>query len=818
MSGQGAAAGGGSSGGGSAGEGSADGSSAGGRNSTTIRSRWNLSMTSGLSGMIPFLGMFYIGFLVNSESSETFTTLFIIELAMSEWSSVIYSEKKEDAKLVQRRTLHRKVQLEIPGHVLDMFQHPTNPNWIVVVTSTLVMIYNFDEGKNSLTKLCELKSSDNGSEYICSAHMSPNGQTLVLWTCNQVQKHIERHVYRYQYEVVQKGIKSHRLRFFRFSSTGGGYQFSPISTYDHPTMNRIEDHSYTGPMPRTCLSQDRSVLLFMFRENIFVLDVVSHAIISVFDMKTNPEVFTFDKWGRIKDLRSMTIVSHRNQHYFILLSPTGVITVLQLNVDCPDRVLELKSRYQSPKTPSLSSTAHIDDLSEYNCLAPSSHGPLQFIVGGSTCGSSDGVVRFYVIGSTGEISLSEEERMSLPVYEVTSVNRVTCALSKHRSHDSACLYRHSHRGGFTPEECHMILDTRGSSETEALQSSLNGAPIGLQSSGVFALLPDGTFVVSSNPDNGLTLLGPDGKKVASTNLSDAHKSPITSVFSFEFGGNTFVVSFSHSDGSIKIWSIQKRGETVHIRIVATISTADIVQKKGVKFLALYGQTLLIVTNQQEFLRFHVEITGGIRAEIRPIPGLVVQMESGICQGIAAVSRTHALIHVATSGVRGCSLVLVSFVEGAAEMFKTLGTSKSGKPPAALTLNGFAVYAVVPVVDPGVDTIKLCSTALAGGVSCKFEPKEITKDSSGKKSATTANILALAPCKIGFIYLTKYGNLIRLAYDAKNMPTLPKQIAVLECALTPKCRLQVSGNTVMVCQPRDDGSFELQTFTVPDPDS
>lgn len=798
-----AAAGGGSSGGGSAGEGSADGSSAGGRNSTTIRSRWNLSMTSGLSGMIPFLGMFYIGFLVNSESSETFTTLFIIELAMSEWSSVIYSEKKEDAKLVQRRTLHRKLQLEIPGRVLDMFQHPTNPNWIVVVTSTLVMIYNFDEGKNSLTKLCELKSSDNGSEYICSAHMSPNGQTLVLWTCNQVQKHIERHVYRSEYEVVQKGIKSHRLRFFRFSSTGGGYQFSPISTYDHPSMNRVEDHFYTGPMPRTCLSQDRSLLLIMFRENIFVLDVVSHAIISVFDMKTNPEVFAFDEWGRIKDLRSMTIVSHRNQHYLILLSHTGVITVLQLNVDCPDRVLELKSRYQSPKTPSLSSTAHFDDLSEYHCLAPSSHGPLQFIVGGSTCGSSDGIVRFYVIGSTGEISLSEEERMSLPVYEVTSVNRVTCALSKHRSHDSACLYRYSHRGGFTPEECHMILDTRGSSETEALQSTLNDAPIGLQSSGVFTVLP-GCAIVASNAKNGLTLFGPDGKPVASTDSKDAHKLPITSVFSLEVGGNTFVVSFSSSDGSIKIWSIQKRGETVRLQIVATVSTADLVQKKGVKFIALYGQTLLIVTNQQEFLRFHVEITGGIRAEIRPIHGPVVQIQSGqICQGIAAINSTHALIHVATSEVRGCSLVLVSFVEGAAEMFKPIGTREAGKSPAVLTPNNFAVSAVVGTT--------VNSSALAsGGASCSFNPMEMTINSAGQKAATTATIMALASCEGGFIYLTEKGSLIRITYS-DDKPVVPKKIAVLKSSLTPKCRLQVSGNTVMVCQPRDDGSFELQRF-------
>ena len=776
----------------------AGGDSAPGGGSSITPSRWSSSRSSKLSGMIPLIGCLFLGFIFNNESSETFTTLYIIELTMSGWSTIMDSETEGVKKSVERRNTTIKYELEIPERVLCMFQHPTNPNWIVVVTSTSVMIYNFDEGKNSLTKLCELKSSDHDSEYICSAHMSPNGQTLMLWTCNQVQKHIEKHVYKYQYEVVQKGIKSHRLRFFRFSSTGGGYQFSPISTYDHPSMNRVEDHFYTGPMPRTCLSQDRSVLLFMFRENIFVLDVVSHAIISVFDMKTNPEVFAFDEWGRIKDLCSMTIVSHRNQHYFILLSHTGVITVLQLNVDCPDRVLELKSRYQSPKTPSLSSTAHFDDLSEYHCLAPSSHGPLQFIVGGSTCGSSDGVVRFYVIGSTGEISLSEEERMSLPVYEVTSVNRVTCALSKHRSHDSACLYRHSHRGGFTPEECHMILDTRGSSETEALQSTINGAPIGLQSSGVFALLP-GCAIVASNAKNGLTLFGPDGKPVASTDSKDAHKLPITSVFSLEVGGNTFVVSFSHSDGSIKIWSIQKRGETVRLQIVTTI------EKKGVKFLALYGQTLLIVTNQQEFLRFHVEITGGIRAEIRPILGPVVQMESGICQGIAAVSPTYALIYVATSGVRvrGCSLILVSFVEGAAEMFKPIGTREAGKSPAVLTPNGFAVSTVVATT--------VCSTALApGGESCSFNPKEMTINSAGQKAATDAIILALASCESGFIYLTEKGSLIRITYS-DDKPVVPKKIAVLDCTLTPKCRLQVSGNTVMVCQPRDDGSFELRTF-------
>jgi hypothetical protein len=313
-------------------------------------------------------------------------------------------------------------------------------------------------------------------------------------------------------------------------------------------------------------------------------------------------------------------------------------------------------------------------------------------------------------------------------------------------------------------------------------------------------------VASSNPQNGLTLFRTDGNSIASTYTKDAHKSPITNVFSLEVDGKTFLVTFSSSDGIIQIWLIQKRGETVHnIRIVATIATADLVQKKGVKFLALDGQTLLIVTNQQEFLRFHVEITtGGIRAEILPIPGPAVQMESGqICQGIAEISPTHALIYVATSGVRGCSLVLVSFSEGAAEMFKPIGSRESGKSLAALTPNGFAVSVVISTT--------VCSTALApGGASCSFNPMEMTIDSAGKKAPTIATILALASCEGGFIYLTKKGSLFQITYS-DDKPVVPKKIAVLECALTPKCRLQVSGNTVMVCQPRDDGSFELRTF-------
>ena len=332
------------------------------------------------------------------------------------------------------------------------------------------------------------------------------------------------------------------------------------------------------------------------------------------------------------------------------------------------------------------------------------------------------------------------------------------------------------------------------------RSTINGSPIELHPSGVFfALLPDGTLV-SSNPGNGLTLFGPNGKPVASTDKQAAHKLQITSVFPFEVVGKTFLLSYSHSDGSIKIWSIQKRGGTVHIRIVATISTADLVPKEGVKFLASYGEMLLIVTNKDKLLRFHVEITDGIRAEIRPIPGPVVQIPSGqICQGIAAISPTHAIIHVAaTFGVCGFSLVLVSFAEGAAEMFKKLGTRESGKPSAALTPN-FAVSAVVPTT--------VCSTALEPGeASCSFTPKDF-KD--GK--LCDAIILAIIPCEGGFIFITANGFLFQFVYDAQQKPFYKNKIAVLECALTPKCRLQVSGNTVMVCQPRDDGSFELLTF-------
>ena len=331
------------------------------------------------------------------------------------------------------------------------------------------------------------------------------------------------------------------------------------------------------------------------------------------------------------------------------------------------------------------------------------------------------------------------------------------------------------------------------------RSTLNNTPIELQLNCAFALLSDGA-ILASNVVNGLTLFGPGCNPVASTKSDDAHKSPITSMFSLEVSDKLYFLSFS-SVGSFKIWSIQKRGETVRLQIVATVSTADIVQKKGVKFLALDGQTLLIVTNKDELLRFHIEITGGIRADIRPIPGPVVQMESGqICQGIADFNSTHALIHVAISGVPGSSLVLVSLEAGAAEMFESIGIRPDGKSPAVLTQNGFAVSAVVPTT--------VCSTALApGGKSCSFTPKYIGKDNE----VCDATILAIIPCEGGFIYITANGFLFQFVYNAQQTPVFKKRIAVLECALTPKCRLQVSGNTVMVCQPRDDSSFELRTF-------
>jgi WD40 repeat protein len=335
------------------------------------------------------------------------------------------------------------------------------------------------------------------------------------------------------------------------------------------------------------------------------------------------------------------------------------------------------------------------------------------------------------------------------------------------------------------------------------RSTLNGAPIQLEPNSVFAVLSDGE-IVASNADNGLTLFGTDSKPIASTDPRDAHKSPIKSVNSFKDGSNTFLVSFS--DGIIKIWSIQKRGKTVQLKIVATFSTADLVQKKGVKFLALDGQTLLIVTNQDEILRFHVEITGGIRAEISLIPGPVVQMESGqICQGIADLNSTHALIHVMNPEDRSCSLVLVSFVEGD-EFFKTLGTreSKKGKPaskpPAALTRNGFAVSAV----DPNI----ICSTPLAPDRPFNSVTPQDLKD--GKLcNATILKIIFFG--EDGFICITENGYLIRFVYDAQQKPIVKGMIVISTCALTPKCRIQVSGNTAMVCLPRDDGSFELLTF-------
>jgi WD40 repeat protein len=779
---------------------SAQGGSAGGGGGKDDRkSIWTSSKTSALTNMLFLCGTFFIGFRVDTESSVDYTTIFIIELMLTEWMSPNGEWEDPSTKLVTLRECKKKVKQVLTCRVYDMFQHPTNPKWIVVVTSSSVIIFEFDETSMSLKQICELKGSENDFQCICSAHMSRDGRTLMLWTFNQVRKHEERHVHRGHYEVVQTGIKSHCVRFFRLVPTGSGYRFSPEPTYAHLSMQSVEDHFYTGPMPQTYLSQDGSLLFVLFRTNILVFNLGSHSLVHVFDMNTIPDVFQFDEWGRIKDLQSMTVVSNQTTQFLVLLSSTGLITILQFDSDHPEQGLEFKSRYESPKKTAECSSM---DLSTYRCIAYSSHKPLHFFVGGSTCGSSDGVIRLYKIDLSGHICLDSEEKAPLAVYEIQSKNGVTCALSKHFSADSAYLHSRANRGGIVSEPCHLILDTR-SNPPPPSQSTLNGAPIGLPLGGVFAVLPGGA-IVASNTDKGLTLFGPDGKKVTSTDSKDAHKSLITSVFSLEVGGNTFVVTFSHSDGSIKIWSIQKRGETVRLQIVATVSTADLVQKKGVKFLALDGQTLLIVTNKQEFLRFHIEITGGIRAEIRLIPGPVVQMESGqICQRIAAVSRTHALIYVASSGVRGCSLVLVSLEAGAAEMFKTIGTREAGKSPAALTPNGFAVSAVVGTT--------VNSSALApGGASCSFNPMEMTINSAGQKAATTATILALASCEGGFIYLTEKGSLIRITYS-DDKPVVPKKIAVLKCSLTQKCWLQVSGNTAMVCQPRDDGSFELLTF-------
>lgn len=777
---------------------SADGS-AGGPKKSRI-SDWSLSRTSALMKMICLFGPFFIGLKVDHESGQDYTTLMITNLVLSEWMSENGEWEDPSTKLVKLRECNLVVKKVMRCRVRNMYQHPTNPKWIVVFTWSSVIIFEFDEGSTSLNQICELKGSENDFQYISSAHMSRDGRTLMLWTYNQERKHEERQIYGWRDEVVQIGIKSHCVRFFSLSPTGSGYRFSPETTYVHPSMQSVEDHFYTGPMPQTYLSQDASLLFILFRTNILVFNLGSHSLIHVFDMNTIPDVFQFDQWGRLKDLQSMTVVSNQTIHYLVLLSYKGLITILKFDSDHPEQGLEFKSRYESPKKSSKS----FDDLTRYNCVTASSHKPMQFFVGGSEDSGSDGFVRRYEvsesdISESAEIVFVSEEKHRLPVSEINSRNGVTTALCRFESNSDASSYRFTHRGQSDPIQGHLILDTR-STPPPPSQSTLNGAPIGLPLGGVFAVLSDGA-IVASNSDKGLTLFGPDGKPVVSTDSKDAHQLPITSMFSFEFGGNTFVVSFSSSDGSIKIWSIQKRGETVHIRIVATISTVELVPKKGVKFLALDGQTLLIVTNKQEFLQFHVEITGGIIAKICPIPRPVVQMEAGqICQGIAAINSTRALIHVATSGVRGCSLVLVSFVEGAAEMFKPIGTRETGKSPAVLTQNGFAVSAVVETT--------VCSTALApDGVSFSFTPKDFDKS----KNLCNATILAIVPCESGFICITANGFLIQFVYDAQQKPVFKKKIAVLECALTPKCRLQVSGNTVMVCQPRDDGSFELLTF-------
>jgi len=777
----------------SAQDGAAGGGGSAGGGKDDRKSNWTLSKTSALMNMVCLFGMYFIGFRVDTESGVDYTTLLIIELMLTELMSPNGEWEDPSTKFVTLRECKTKVKQVLTCRVFDMFQHPTNPKWIVVVTSSSVIIFEFDESSMSLKQISELKGSENGFQCICSAHMSQDGRTLMLWTFNQVRKHEERQIDRWRDEVVQIGIKSHCVRFFRLSPTGSGYRFSQETTYVNPSMLSVEDHFYTGPMPQIYLSQDGSLLFVLFRTNILVFNLGSHSLIHVFDMNTIPHIFQFDEWGRIKDLRSMTVVSNQTTHFVVLLSSKGLITILQFDSDHPEQGLEFKSRYESPKNSSIS----FDDLTYYKCITGSSHKSMQFFVGGSTCGSNDGFVRMYDITPSAEIVFVSEEKHQLPVSQINSRKGVTTALCSYGSNLDASLYRLEHRG-------HLILDTR-SNPPPPSQSTLNSAPIKLQPGGVFAVLSDGA-IVASNADNGLTLFGPDCKKVASTDSKDAHKCPVTSTFSLEVSGTTFVVSFSHSDGSIKIWSIQKRGETVHIRIVATVSTVDLVQKKGVKFLALDGQTLLIVTNQQEFLRFHIEITGGIRAEIRPIPGPVVQMESGqICQGIANLNSTHALIHVMNPKDRSCSLVLVFFVEGD-EVFKTLGIRESeegkpaSKPPAALTRNGFAVSAV----DPNT----ICSTPLAPDRPFNSVTPKDLKD--GKLcNATILKIIFFG--EDDFTCITENGYLIRFVYDAQQKPIVKGMIVISTCALTPKCRIQVSGNTVMVCLPRDDGSFELLTF-------
>jgi WD40 repeat protein len=798
-----AAAGGGSAGdsaGGSAGD-SAGGSAGGAKDQR--KSKWTLSKTSALFRFICIFGTFFIGFKVETDCGEDYTTLFLLYLNLTKCMSLNGDWEDPSTKWMNEWESSPTVRIEktLKCRVKDMFQHPTNQKWIVVVTSFSVIIFEFQETNMSLKQICELKGSENDFQYIRSAHMSPDGLTLTLWTYNQDQEHKERHVSRGDCEVVQTGLKSHSVRFFNLSQSGAVFRFSqiPESTYAHLRMLAVEDHSWTGPMPQTYPSQDGSFLFVLFRTNIFVFNLASHSLIHLFDMTTNPEVFIFDEFGRLGNLLSMTVVSTKNTQLLVLLSHKGLITILQFDPDHPKQGFELKSKFESPKKPWKGG----EDQTIYNCLVSSSHKPQQIILGGSYHIASNGFVRIYDITADGGLVLVYEEKHQLSVSEINSRNGVTTALCRHDSALDASLYRLGNRGQSDPIPGHLILDTRSTPSPHS-QSTLNAAPICLPLNCVFAVLSNGV-IAASNSDKGLMLFGSGCKKVASTDPKDAHKGIITHVFSLEVGGNTYLMTFSSYDGSIKIWSIQNRKETVHIRIVATISTADLVLKEGVKFLAVDGQTLLIVTNQQKFLRFHVEISG-IRAEIRLISGPVVQMDSSkqICQGIAAINSTHALIHVATSGVPGCSLFLVSFAEGAAEIFKLIGKREAGKSPAALTQNGYAVSAVGPTT--------VCSTALAsGGVSFSFPAIEMKIDASGKKALATATILALAPCEGGFIYLTEKGSLFRITFSDGNS-VLPKKIAVLERALTPKCRLQVSGNTVMVCQPRDGGSFELRTFS------
>lgn len=639
-------------------------------------------------------------------------------------------------------------------------------NHFMLLTDRYIYFFRINQ-TNKLEVIHRIEASEAEGRLYKSCAISANGQNMVI---------------------------HHKFGFsiFRISMIFGQFEVELVRTVELPLQNRnVVGHAHLGDVHRVKMTPEGVVIWY---ESACLENKLERSVNVLF--LTGPQIFRFSMEG-IEGLgfghlhKFFELCKITPTEFGVIFGGDDYLALLILSLDLENLSLRLRV------------SARMNPEFDVQLICPCSVNPTHFFVAGKT------------IERTGEISLGYEKCYIRPkLMEIAIRGGALVKIgdqSFYKGGVSECSYLTSSGGhviaSFLGEDDRaresVIGETRkvGSSvPPPPSQSTLNGAPIELQPSGVFALSPD-EAIVASNTDKGLTLFGPDGKPIASTDSKDAHKSLITSVFSLEVSGTTFVVSFSHSDGSIKIWSIQKRGKTVHIRIVATVSIEDIAPKKGVKFLALDGQTLLIVTNQQEFLRFHIELTGGIRAEIRPIPGPVVQMESGqICQGITAVSRTHALIHVATSGVRGCSLVLVSFSESAAEVFKPIGTREAGKSPAALTPNGFAVSAVVATT--------VCSTALApGGASCLFTPKDFDKD----KKVCDATILAIIPCEGGFIYITANGFLFQFVYDAQQKPIFKKRIAVLECALTPKCRLQVSGNTVMVCQPRDDGSFELLTF-------